>query len=143
MTGQIVSKQAVSRQALTFLGVGLLTVLIDAFTYRALQTVLPLAVAKAIGFVTGMVFAYGANRFLTFRQQPGGSGTVWRFLVLYALALCINTGLNSLVMSLTDGLADASTRLTIAFVIATGASATWNFIGMKWFVFKPQAEAMS
>jgi putative flippase GtrA len=130
----------ISREALTFLAVGLLTVLIDALTYRLLSQVLALPWAKALGFLTGTVFAYVANRKVTFRQRQVASGSVWRFMVLYGLALLLNTAINSTMINLLKGwLDDPAVRLTVAFVVATGASAIWNFVGMKWFVFKPAA----
>ena len=134
----------ISREARWFLLVGVLTVLIDALTYRLLSQVLVLHWAKAMGFLTGTVFAYVANRKLTFRQRQVAGGSVWRFVLLYGLALLINTGINSTVVNLLKGWGDdPSMRLSLAFVIATGASAIWNFLGMKWFVFKPAMQLES
>jgi len=87
--------------------------------------------AKAIGFVAGTVFAYFANRMWTFGAE-GGIQTVVRFLGVYLLALVINVTINDGMLLLTGPHAWA---LTAAFLIATGASAIFNFVGMRHFAF--------
>ncbi|TXI11514.1 MAG: GtrA family protein [Polynucleobacter sp.] len=124
-----------------FLIVGLLTVLIDFLIYRA-----PIHfntfgfnsvdIAKGIGFIGGTIFAYFANRFWTFQQQTTNSGSVTRFILIYILGLSANIAINHLTISwLSDAIIIPEYIPLIAFVLATGVSATLNFIGMKFFVF--------
>jgi putative flippase GtrA len=90
--------------------------------------------AKATGFLIGTLFAYFANRFWTFGHKPHVPGSVWRFAVLYASTLGANVLINSLALKLfTDEIA----AIPLAFLVATGVSASLNFLGMKFFVFRP------
>lgn len=125
----------IRRELGLFLVVGTLTVLIDYLIYSALSwwPVLPLSVAKAVGFITGTVFAYFANRFWTFGYKSRAHGSVVRFILLYAGTLLINVAMNGLALA---ALATLQGSVQLAFLIATAVSATMNFIGMKLFVFK-------
>lgn len=117
-----------------FLIVGFTAVAIDFVTYRLLLALgLWIAPAKATGFVTGAVFAYFANRAFTFRvgAKPRRQELA-RFIGVYGSALIANVAMNSLVLTV---LGRSELNLGIAFVAATGLSATLNFLGMKLFVF--------
>jgi putative flippase GtrA len=127
------------KEVLRFLVVGFTTVAIDYLTYRVLVTLgAAYSPAKATSFIVGTVFAYFANRFWTF----GGHGTspargsVPRFAILYATTLLCNVAVNSVLLSVFSGYPFA---IQGAFVVATGVSATLNFLGMKYLVFKPHA----
>lgn len=127
----------IKRELQIFLIVGTLTVLVDLCTYRSLlwTQLFSIDTAKGMGFITGTVFAYLANRFWTFGHKQHADGTLIRFLLLYSATLAANIIINSLVINLLNGFA---WNLSAAFLIATGVSATLNFIGMKWFAFKEQ-----
>jgi putative flippase GtrA len=90
--------------------------------------------AKVTGFLVGTLFAYFANRFWTFGHKLHAPGSAWRFAVLYASTLGANVLINSLTLKLLAGTAVA---FELAFLLATGISASLNFLGMKLFVFKP------
>ena len=123
-----------------FLIVGASTVLFDFVTYRGLIDfqVMEVDMAKATGFLAGTVFAYFANRFLTFGQKTHKPGSAWRFSALYASTLSANVLINALALKL---LADQAIAFQLAFLLATGVSASLNFLGMKLFVFKPISES--
>lgn len=125
----------IRRQVAIFLVVGTLTVLVDFASYRLLiaSGLLSIDAAKASGFVAGTVFAYVANRFWTFDAQAPASGTFWRFLVLYGSTLVANVAINAAALRALDSW---PFRVQAAFVVATGVSATLNFAGMKWLVFR-------
>lgn len=131
----------IKREASIFLVVGLLTVLIDFCTYRLLlwSGMLDVATAKTIGFLTGTVFAYAANRMWTFRHTRSG-GSIPRFVLLYACTLGINVSINSAVLYLAG---HSQAAIGAAFILATGCSAVLNFLGMKFFVFKPSVQSIS
>ncbi|PRC93971.1 GtrA family protein [Solimicrobium silvestre] len=128
----------IKRELGIFLIVGSLTVLVDFGAYRSLVwlEVAGVDMAKAIGFLAGTVFAYFANRFWTFGHKSHASGSLWRFVILYGITLGANVLVNSLALKL---FADATDAVHLAFLLATGVSATLNFLGMKLFVFKPRA----
>jgi putative flippase GtrA len=91
----------IKRELAIFLVVGTLTVMIDFLTYRGLVWAQLLGVdsAKGLGFLTGTVFAYFANRFWTFGHKAHAVGSAWRFIILYSLTLAANVLVNSLLIS--------------------------------------------
>ena len=124
----------IRRELVIFLIVGGLTVAVDYLTYWSIvwMGLFELNLAKGTGFVTGTVFAYFANRLWTFGARTHTAGSAWRFAVLYTLTLLANIYANALML---DVLVDLPYTVQTAFVIATGLSATLNFMGMKHFVF--------
>lgn len=124
----------IKRELSIFLVVGSLTVLVDFVVYRGLLwlDVTSIDIAKGISFLAGTVFAYFANRFWTFSHQSVASGSVWRFATLYLSTLIANIAVNALALA---ALVNVSSAIQWAFLLATGVSATLNFIGMKYFVF--------
>ena len=126
----------IKRELVIFLIVGASTVLVDLMTYRGLIQfqVMEVNMAKATGFLVGTLFAYFANRFWSFSHNSHAPGSAWRFMVLYVSTLGANVLINALSLKL---LADTSAAFQLAFLLATGVSASLNFLGMKFFVFKP------
>ncbi len=124
----------IRKEIIIFLVVGGLTVLVDYLIYRGIvwTELLETNLAKGTGFLTGTVFAYFANRLWTFDTRAHAAGSAWRFAALYTLTLLINIYANALMLSVLSGL---PYPVQTAFVIATGLSATLNFLGMKHFVF--------
>ena len=124
----------IRKELAIFLVVGGLTVVVDYLTYRGIvwTGLLETNLAKGAGFLTGTVFAYFANRLWTFGTRAHAAGSAWRFAALYTLTLLINIYANALMLSVLSGL---PYPVQAAFVIATGLSATLNFLGMKHFVF--------
>lgn len=128
----------IKRELGIFLMVGALTVLLDFTSYRGLLLlgITGIDLAKAIGFLTGTLFAYFANRFWTFGHTVHKRGSAWRFAVLYTSTLGTNVLINALALKL---LADTRGVIPLAFLLATGVSASLNFLGMKFFVFRANA----
>lgn len=121
-------------ELLRFLFVGVCAVGIDLISYTVLLAVgLPLGVAKGISFAVGTVFAYFANRAITFEGAQGGLRSFVAFGGLYATTLLVNVSLNGAVVAL---LGRSEPVLGLAFFIATGTSAALNFLGMKFVVFR-------
>lgn len=123
----------IKRELSIFLVVGCLTIALDFMVYQGLTYffLCDIGLAKAIGFIIGCIFAYFANRFWTFKQQSTRSGSLWRFALVYAVGLVANVLVNQGILLSWDSPA----TLYVAFLVATGVSATLNFMGMKWFVF--------
>ena len=122
----------IKRELGIFLIVGSLTVLVDYFVYRGVIWV-GVDIAKGIGFLTGTLFAFIANRFWTFGHKSHAPGSAWRFIFLYLSTLLVNVAVNALALKV---MTDTMTAVRLAFLIATGVSASLNFLGMKFFVFK-------
>jgi len=124
----------IKRELLIFLVVGVVTVVIDYLAYQGLILfcVTGIDIAKAAGFVVGTVFAYFANRYWTFGHNRHASGSAFRFGILYVTSLGANVGTNALCLMV---LRDYLMVVQLAFLFATALSATFNFLGMKHFVF--------
>ena len=130
----------IKRELATFLVVGLLTVAIDFSIYRGLiyLGLDSVNIAKGLGFISGTIFAYFANRFWTFKKKVARSGSVGRFAIVYIIGLSANILVNYLsilILNHFTNLIDYQQVLFLAFLLATGISATLNFLGMKFFVF--------
>jgi len=125
----------IKRELAVFLVVGSLTVLIDFLTYRGLAWTgwITVDLAKAAGFLTGTLFAYFANKAWTFGHQEHVPGSIWRFILLYAVTLGANVLTNAGCLAMLNTL---PTAVPFAFLVATGVSAVLNFLGMKMFVFR-------
>ena len=126
----------IKRELALFLVVGTSTVLVDFIIYLGLIgfQVMEVDMAKATGFLIGSLFAYLANRFCTFGHKAHVPGSAWRFLALYSSSLGSNVLINSISLKF---LADEAAAIKLAFLFATGVSACINFLGMKFFVFRP------
>ena len=122
----------IKRELGIFLIVGSLTVLVDYLVYRGVIWI-GVDLAKGIGFLTGTLFAFIANRFWTFGHKSHAPGSAWRFIFLYLSTLLVNVAVNALALKV---MTDTMTAVRLAFLIATGVSASLNFLGMKFFVFK-------
>ncbi|UJR53170.1 GtrA family protein [Dickeya zeae] len=122
-----------SKEILRFLIVGITTVCIDYVFYRLFFYLdVGLVCAKSIGFLSGSLFAYFANRFWTFSKSVVPRSNVFRFFIVYGVNLAVNVILNKIILSL---LSEWHYSFFMAFFVATGASAVLNFLGMKFFVF--------
>ena len=117
-----------------FLIVGGTTVLIDLIYYFILIYMgFDTPLSKGVSFSVGAVFAYFANRNYTFQSSMGGFFRFTVFILLYLSTLAVNVVSNEIVLKLTSQI---NGSLMISFLIATSLSATLNFVGMKYIVFK-------
>jgi putative flippase GtrA len=91
----------IRRELAIFLIVGTLTVIIDFLTYRGLSwaQLLDMNSAKGLGFLTGTLFAYFANRFWTFGHKAHAAGSVWRFIIVYSFTLAANVLVNAFLIA--------------------------------------------
>ena len=122
------------KQVTRFLLIGIFVTTIDYAVYQFLLLYFDnFFVPKGIGFITGTLLAYLLNRRYTFSSRRNINSSINSFFSLYLISLVVNTNLNSLVISL---FGNDTVTLNLAFVLATIASATINFVGMKFYVFK-------
>ncbi len=118
------------KELLRFLLSGITAVSVDFLSYTLLLHVqTPLSLAKGTGFLSGTVVTYFLNKFWTFQNPQREWKEVFRFVLLYAVSLGINIGINHVVLAETD-------LVGLAFLSATAVSTIVNFIGLKTFVFK-------
>jgi len=122
------------KQVTRFLLIGIFVTTIDYAVYQFLLLYFDnFFVPKGIGFIIGTLLAYLLNRRYTFSSRRNINSSINSFFSLYLISLVVNTNLNSLVISL---FGNDTVTLNLAFVLATIASATINFVGMKFYVFK-------
>lgn len=117
-----------------FLLVGSTTVLIDFSVYVVLLLIeVEISIAKGVSFSVGAIFSYFANRKYTFKSQRKNTLGFISFSILYGLTLAVNVGANELVLFALD---ETQLFIIFAFLVATGLSASLNYLGMKYVVFK-------
>mgnify|MGYP001413404485 CR=1 len=121
-------------QIIRFLFVGGTTVFIDFIVYTSLiYTDFETSLSKGVGFLIGTVFAYFANRKITFRSSSFNFFKFILFIILYFFSLFVNIFTNEIILIL---LGIDKISYLIAFLIATSFSACINFIGMKYIIFQ-------
>jgi len=125
--------ELLSIQLRRFILVGSTTVFIDFICYfGCLELGIKTSLAKSIGFIAGMIFAWFANRNYTFSSRCSRH-RFFAFTLLYILTLVLNVSVNQYCLLL---FGTSSIAVLFAFVVATGISAFTNFTGMKFFIFK-------
>lgn len=124
----------VTKQLKYFLIIGVVTVLIDYLTYKWLLLFFSnISIAKSIGFAFGTIFSFVANRNITFNNKNHFWGHLSKFSLVYFTSMMINVFVNSFSLGL---FTDLNLKVQISFIVATMMSATINFVGMKYIVFK-------
>jgi putative flippase GtrA len=117
-----------------FLIFGVITVLIDYSAYRALIFFeFNFNSAKIMSFILGTIFSFGANKNITFSRKNDFFKHLIKFILLYFVSLMLNVFVNT---NFLGWLASSNFNVQISFILATIVSATINFIGMKYFIFK-------
>ena len=141
-----------SKQLTKFGLVGITAVIVDLFIYYLLSQFIDVNLSKALSFASGTVVTYNLNKFWTWRQTDRNTTRLFLFLVLYAMSLLINVGVNSLALqylpkseiiinlnSISNEVSQLFAMKTdkfVAFFIATAVSSVFNFLGQKYWVFK-------
>jgi len=124
------------QELIRFLFTGILAVATDFASYFLLVEYYPADVAKAVSFVLGSVIAFTLNKIWTFESDAATAPALVQFSLLYAMTFFANVAVNHVVLV---WLVDI--RL-IGFLCATATSTVLNFIGMKFWVFKINEQAM-
>jgi putative flippase GtrA len=124
------------RQFKSFIGVGVVSFLVDAFIYTLLisLTALNFNFAKGLSFFAGTLNSYFFNRSLTFKSDIHQSLGLAKHLSLYMFSGAANILVNNYVYSTLE-IYDLNFSITFAFFAATISSIVINFLGLKYFVF--------
>lgn len=113
---------------------GGLTVALDAVVYASLARLgMSIDGSKALGLIAATIFAYFVNRFWAFSDAKAGSARIGSFLSLYAAAIVLNVVVNRLSLQM---LGQGSWALIVSWFLATGSSSVFNYVGMRYFVFR-------
>ena len=136
------------KQLVKFTLIGLLAVSVDLLCYFILLNTLPEklfqavgneAFSKSISFMCGMSVTYFLNKFWTWKKKDRSHKRMVKFVFLYGIALLINVGTNSALLYILHqyrNFVDLPFKYLIAFVGASGLSASFSFMGQKFWVFK-------
>ncbi|WP_198355455.1 GtrA family protein [Sphingomonas sp. MA1305] len=135
-------RDAVHHQFGRFVGVGLLSTLLDGIVYHLALLTVVTPVAKAAGYLVGTACSIACNYRWTFGYAgPDGRNVVLRCCLLYATALILNVAANGAAMTVLKSVSPAALvhhATAIAFVFAVGVSTVYNFLGMRLWVFRRQ-----
>ncbi len=129
--------QRINTELKKFIFVGFTTVFIDFFFYTILINLnFLIFFSKGISFFLGAIFSYIANKKITFNAK-GGKKVFSKFIFIYTISLFLNVFLNSTIIKILNIKSPIS--LSIAFIVSTFFSATFNFISLKKFVFRERS----
>lgn len=112
----------------TFVGLGMMFLLIDAFGW-------PYWLATSIGNAVGAVVSFSMNRLFTFKSNVSVKHSAPRFAAVIISCYLFSYSLSRL-------LADSIVTLvpinkdSLAILFGTGIYTLTNYMGQKWFVFK-------
>jgi len=118
-----------------FLIIGISTVFIDFLSYQFLINLVNLSfdISKGVSFSIGTIYAYFLNRKWTFRNKNSIPRSFSKFIILYTTTMFVNIKVNS---SMLDIFSSLNLKIILSFLIATFVSATLNYLGMKFYVFR-------
>lgn len=141
-----------SKQLTKFIISGLIAVGVDFIVYFALSQYLDINLSKGLSFCSGMFVTYNLNKYWTWRQNDKDNKRLLLFSALYLVAMVINIAANhyafdmlpnsEFISSIRNSSGALNELITIkidkvlAFIVATGISATFTFIGQKYWLFK-------
>jgi putative flippase GtrA len=131
---RFLSTQSTRGQVARYLVAGSSAVVVDFILYRAIMWAFDLMLlGKAVGYVGGTIYSFYVNRSFTFKRDSSNREQVISYLFIYVLSMFLNTGLNQLGLHL---LGTGELGINFSFATAAVASAAFNFVCMKRFVFK-------
>ena len=142
-----------NKQLVKFGLIGVLAVLTDLGCYWILLNVLPEnalpgmlgneALAKTLSFLCGLMVTYHLNKRWTWRRRDRNDRRFVKFMLTYGISLLLNVGINTAMLFLLherEVFAPVPHKYLMAFVVATGLCSGFNFLGQKFWIFRP-AEA--
>ncbi len=143
-----------SKELTKFIISGLAAVAVDFIVYFALSQFLDINLSKGLSFCSGMLVTYNLNKYWTWRQTDKNNKRLLLFTGLYLVAMVINIAVNHYAFELLpdgefvsllrseSGIKDLITikiDKVAAFIIATGISASFTFVGQKFWLFREKS----
>jgi putative flippase GtrA len=131
-------QKLINNQLCRYIFVGLMAVFIDGLTYFLFMKYSDLEPVwvKRISFIVGSVWAFLMNKFFTFQSKQKKISEPILFTVVYFLGFLLNSASHDL-------LYQWGKSSLWAFLVATGLSTVFNFIGQKYIVFKSAQEEVA
>jgi putative flippase GtrA len=124
------------RQVVFFLINGLVSLLIAYSIYFILiHNGVTVSLSNSLAYVIAMLYGFFANRKFAFNDNEIVSNIkIIKYIILYSFTLILNVNINSVALDIIAGFYG---DLFLAFFVALSISTVINFIGMKYWVFKP------
>ena len=88
-------------------------------------------VASATGYVLGSIVNYLLNYFFTFDSKKSHVEAASKYYAVIGVGWCINTGLMALFVNVLQ------LNYWLAQIITTGIGLVWNFLGSRFWAFRP------
>ena len=130
----VIPNSSTKKQLFYFVIIGITSVLIDTCSYLFLFSLTgSINLSKFISFIMGALFSYYGNKNITFNVKAKRLTPIY-FSLVYSISLGLNIFSNSFSLFLFNNKETFS--ILISFFIATLISALFNFIMIKFFVFK-------
>ena len=124
------------RQAGSFFLAGILAVITDYFVYNLTFNNWGIILAKLYGFYSGVIVSFLINSSFTFSKN--GKALInfnyfLKYFLILSLRMIINVSVNYFIV---NSFITFSNILFIGFTVATFFSMVFNFLLMKFWVFK-------
>jgi putative flippase GtrA len=143
------------KQIIKYTLIGISAVALDFAVYYLASFYWPksLTICKALGFIVGSFYTFFLNKAWTWNNKDKTNLSQFtKFILIYGISLLINVVVNQIfwdilpehlfsfqIISPSEKVLltkTAALNKAFAFIIATLASAIWNFTGQKYWVFK-------
>lgn len=122
------------KHLILFLIIGIITVAIDYLVYIYLfHNFFRNSISKSIGFLSGTLFSFYANKKYNYKIEGKTFRYLSNYLLLYFGTMTLNVFVNKYLLII---LSNHFYRIQISFLIATTISASINYLGMNFLVFK-------
>jgi len=138
-------------QAIKFILVGVLNTLVDLGVLNLLIWAFGIysgfgySAFKGISFTVAVINSYFLNKFWTFkmRETEGVKREFAQFFIVSLIGFGINVGVASFVVNVVGPQFGLGSKLwaNVGAIYATFAAMSWNFLGYKFIVFKPNQHA--
>ena len=128
--------QNLGRQGFYFFIAGIVAVFLDYSVYSLCLESLGAIFGKLFGFYTGVIVSFVINGHYTFRVKNRNllsPKCFFRYFLALTVSMVINVTINYLFLSLLEAF---FYKMLISFCAATFFSMSFNFIIMKFWVFK-------
>ncbi|MDB2701336.1 GtrA family protein [Alphaproteobacteria bacterium] len=128
--------QAFVKQVFYFFLVGTVAVSTDFLVYTNTLQNLGSIFAKLLGFYAGVIVSFLLNSKLTFKQKNKNlinSKNFVRYFISLTFSMCLNVSINFVLITLFD---NTELSLILAFIGATFVSMCFNFMIIKYWVFR-------
>ena len=128
--------QSSGKQFFYFLLVGFTAVFVDYSAYSLTLSNIGPIFSKILGFYTGVIISFILNGSLTFKSKKKSflsSNYFFKYLLVLTISMLINVAINYFSLQFMPKIINATLW---AFCIATFFSMCFNFLSMKFWVFK-------